>query len=68
MRAEWRHLTTINASDRRWQMPVGAALASGLPLLVGASFDHLDYGLVSSLGGLVFLYLPDRRCLTARCC
>ena len=59
MRAEWRHLTTINASDRRWQMPVGAALASGLPLLVGASFDHLDYGLVSSLGGLVFLYLPD---------
>ena len=59
MRAEWRHLTTINASDRHWQMPVGAALASGLPLLVGASFDHLDYGLVSSLGGLVFLYLPD---------
>lgn len=59
LRAEWRHLTTINASDRRWQMPVGAALASGLPLLVGAWFDHLDYGLVSSLGGLVFLYLPD---------
>lgn len=21
--------------------------------------DHLDYGLISSLGGLVFLYLPD---------
>jgi uncharacterized membrane protein YccC len=59
MRAELLHLTTINASDRRWQMPVGAALASGLPLLVGAYFAHLDYGLVSSLGGLVFLYLPD---------
>src|SRR5690606_3200921 len=40
-------------------MPVAAALATGLPLLVGAGFDRLDYGLVSSLGGLVFLYLPE---------
>lgn len=39
-------------------MPVAAALASGLPLMVGAWFGHLDYGLVSSLGGLAFLYLP----------
>jgi uncharacterized membrane protein YccC len=39
-------------------MPFAAALAIGLPLFVGAFFDHLDYGLVSSLGGLVFLYLP----------
>jgi uncharacterized membrane protein YccC len=37
-------------------MPLAAALASGLPLLVGAYFGHLDYGLISSLGGLVFLY------------
>ncbi len=40
-------------------MPLAAALASGLPLMVGAWFGHMDYGLVSSLGGLVFLYLPD---------
>jgi len=40
-------------------MPFAAALASGLPLLVGAYFGHMDYGLVSSLGGLVFLYLPE---------
>lgn len=59
MWAELRHLTTINTSDRRWQMPFAAALASGLPLLVGAYFDRMDYGLISSLGGLVFLYLPD---------
>jgi hypothetical protein len=39
-------------------MPFTAALASGLPLLVGAWFDRLGYGLVSSIGGLVFLYLP----------
>ena len=59
LRAEVSHLTAVTASDRRWQMPFAAALATGLPLLVGAYFDHLDYGLVSSLGGLVFLYLPN---------
>ena len=58
IRTETRHLTRINNSDRRWQLPFAAALASGLPLLIGAYFDHLDFGLVSSLGGLVFLYLP----------
>lgn len=58
LRRELRHLVTINASDRDWQMPFCAALASGLPLLIGAYFDHLNYGLVSSLGGLVFLYSP----------
>lgn len=55
---EWRQLTTIHVSDRPWQMPFAAALASGLPLLVGVGFGHLDYGLISSLAGLVFLYLP----------
>jgi len=59
MRREILHLATINPSDRRWQMPFCAALAIGLPLLVGAYFDHLDYGLASSLGGLVFLYAPN---------
>ena len=59
LREEWRQLTTIRASDRPWQMPFAAALASGLPLLIGAWFDRMDHGLVSSLGGLVFLYLPE---------
>lgn len=59
LRAERLHLTKIHASDHPWQMPFAAALAAGLPLTVGAYFDHLDYGLISSLGGLVFLYLPD---------
>ena len=58
-RTEWTHLTQINASDRPWQMPLAAALASGLPLMVGAWFGHMGYGLISSLGGLAFLYLPD---------
>lgn len=59
LREEWRQLATIHPSDRPWQMPFAAALASGLPLLVGAWFGHMDYGLVSSLGGLVFLYTPN---------
>ncbi|HAF56219.1 MAG TPA: FUSC family protein [Thauera sp.] len=59
VRAEWRHLTTFNPSTRRWQMPFAAALASGLPLMVGAWFGHLEYGLISSIGGLVFLYVPN---------
>jgi uncharacterized membrane protein YccC len=54
---ELRQLTTIQSSDRPWQMPFAAALASGMPLLVGAYFGRLDNGLVSTLGGLVFLYL-----------
>jgi len=56
--SELKQLVTVQKSDRPWQMPVAAALSSGLPIAVGACFDHLDYGLVSSLGGLVFLYLP----------
>ncbi|MBK1616218.1 hypothetical protein CKO44_22445 [Rubrivivax gelatinosus] len=57
-RAEWQHLIQIQRSDRIWQMPVAAALATGLPLLVGAWFGHIEYGLVSSLGGLVFVHMP----------
>ncbi|TXT29859.1 MAG: hypothetical protein FD131_2148 [Rhodocyclaceae bacterium] len=58
LRSEVHHLARLNPSDRRWPMPFCGALAIGLPLLVGAWFDHLDYGLISSMGGLAFLYLP----------
>ena len=47
IRAEWRHLIAITPSDRRWQMPFAGALASALPLVVGAFFGHLGYGLIS---------------------
>lgn len=59
VRDELRQLVAIKPSDRPWQMPFAAALANGLPLFVGAFFGHMEYGLISSLGGLVFLYLPD---------
>lgn len=59
LHTEWRHLTAIQHSERLWQMPAAAALATGLPLMVGAWFDRMDYGLISTLGGLVFLYTPE---------
>lgn len=59
LKSEWHHLTSFTASDRKWQMPVAAALATGLPLLVGAWFWRLDYGLIAAIGGLVFLYTLD---------
>ncbi len=57
--SEWRYLTTFNASDRHWAMPFCAALASGIPLLIGVYSDKMTYGLVSSLGCTVFLYTPN---------
>ena len=59
LQRELQQLTAINPSDRLWQMPVAAALAAGLPLLIGVYFGRMDYGLISMLGGLVFLYLPN---------
>ncbi|MDD2662494.1 MAG: FUSC family protein [Dechloromonas sp.] len=59
LREELRQLTTVRQSDRPWLMPFAAALCSGVPLLVGAYFGRMDYGLISSLGGLVFLYMPE---------
>jgi hypothetical protein len=55
---EWHELVTIRASDRPWQMPFAAAIASGAPVLVAAAFDRIAEGVVAALAGLVFLYLP----------
>ena len=59
VRTEWYHLTDFKHSDRPWQLPFAAALASGQPLAVGAWFGHVQYGVLSSLGGLVFLYIAN---------
>jgi hypothetical protein len=56
--AEWVHLSRVNTSERPLEMPLAAAAASGLPIFIGASYGELGHGLVASLGGLVFLYLP----------
>lgn len=58
LRAEWAQLSAMQHSTRPWQMPFAAALCIGLPLLVGVYLGHMNLGLVGSLGGLSFLYLP----------
>jgi uncharacterized membrane protein YccC len=55
---ELGQLTRVSANSRPWQMPLAAAAASGLPIVIGAASGDLAHGLVASLGGLVFLYLP----------
>lgn len=50
-------LIKVNRSPRPLLMSFTAGLAAGLPLFVGAYFGHLDYGVVSGLGGMTFLYL-----------
>jgi len=56
---EWRELVTVNPSDRPWQMPFAAAIAGGLPMLAAAALDRMAEGMVASLAGFVFLYLPQ---------
>ncbi len=59
IRFELKQLAVFNKSDRPWEMPLAAALASGLPLFIGLYCGHLNWGLTASLGGLVFLYMPN---------
>jgi len=56
---EIRHFLAFNPSDRRWQLPLAAALSSGTPLLVGALFQHMALATLASLGGMAFLYTPN---------
>lgn len=58
---ELRTLGRVNRSDRPWEMPISAALASGLPLFIGIAAGEPGLGLVAALGGQVFLYLPPTR-------
>ena len=56
---QWQDLLQISPNKRRWELPIVAALASSVPLFIGAWFGHIEYGLVSSLGGMTFLYMPQ---------
>jgi hypothetical protein len=56
---ELRELFRVNPSTRPWQMPLIAALVTGLPLLVGAAMGNIALGVAAALGTFVFLYVPD---------
>lgn len=53
--AELRQLTTISPSDRRWQIPFAAALATGLPIIEARFYDTVLGCVVGVIGG-IFLH------------
>ncbi|MBN3860598.1 FUSC family protein [Neisseriaceae bacterium PsAf] len=72
LRNELKQFFSVKKSDRRWELPFAAALASGMPMLIGVYFNHIEYGLISTLGGMTFLYTPNttplyHRMITVMC-
>ena len=58
VRKESAALLTIQRSDRPWQLPLAAAVASGVPVLMGAYLGLTSAGALGAVAGLSFLYLP----------
>lgn len=56
--AEARALFAIQSSDRPWQLPFAAAIASGVPIAVGAAVGQIQAGAIGAVAGLAALYLP----------
>lgn len=50
--------TQFTPNPRPWHMPLMAGLAISFPVFVGAYFDDVAMGLLSSLGAMVVLNLP----------
>lgn len=59
IKEEWKALFELKRSERLWHIPVLASICVGLPLFLAWYFEHLDWGLTASLGGLVILYMPE---------
>lgn len=58
VRKEASALLVLQRSDRPWQLPFAAAVASGVPVAVGAYLGLLSAGALGAVAGLSFLYLP----------
>ena len=60
-RREAAALFVLQRSDRPWELPFAAAMASGVPLAVGALAGMPQAGSLGAVAGLSFLYLPATR-------
>lgn len=60
-RKEGAALLTFRRSDRPWQLPFAAAIASGAPVALGAWAGLPSAGALGAVAGLAFLYLPPTR-------
>jgi hypothetical protein len=59
VRSEAIALLVFQRSDRPWQLPFAAALASGVPVALGVHLDLTAEGALGAVAGLSFLYLPS---------
>ncbi|PZT48421.1 hypothetical protein B6S12_03585 [Helicobacter valdiviensis] len=59
MQNEIKLIFTWNKSDRLWQMPFFAGLCVAILLYISAKLGYPQYGLVSVIGAMIFLYVPD---------
>ncbi|MEK1828500.1 hypothetical protein AAAC51_03930 [Priestia megaterium] len=49
----------FNHASSPWVRGISSGLSSSLPILIGILFDHLQYGLIASIGGFTYLYTKD---------
>ncbi|KAA6224704.1 MULTISPECIES: FUSC family protein [unclassified Campylobacter] len=65
-------ILALNSTQRVWQLPFFIALGVGLVLGVGAYYKRLDLGLISMIGVMAFLYIPNtpmyHRMAVVMCC
>lgn len=57
-RNEAAALLKFQRSDRPWELPFAAAIASGMPLVAGTYLGLPSGGALGAVAGLSFLYLP----------
>lgn len=49
----------LNPTERVWQMPFFGAFGVGIVLSISAFYERIDLGLISMIGVLAFLYVPN---------
>ena len=47
----------ISRNPISWDKPIGAAICSALPILIGLFCHQIRYGLLASIGGFAYLYM-----------
>lgn len=71
-KTEIKTLQRFKKTERTWHLALVMTLCIGAPLLAGYFFDKINYGLISSLGGFLILYMPNkslvRRMITLLSC
>lgn len=57
-RRELGELLAVQRSDRPWGLPAAIAVATGLPMLLGAWLGELPMAALASIGAMTIAYLP----------